>query len=325
VAVTLAQAAVDEGVDPKTRALIEMFAYYSPVMSEIPMDSIDTRWYEYERQVSLPATGFRAYNQAWPESTGVTNPEREYAKILGGESKIDVQLLRSQRDNGARMKSRQTQMKVQSIMNTWDSAFFEGTILNEPNGFVGLRPRITGSQLIQNGSAGVPAPLTLSKLRALIDSVPFSSKPTQGMKRGSGVKKLLYMSRAMRTKIDALIEAQTGSLRIETSRDEFNDFVERYGDAQIRVVEQTGDGSTILGYDEDAGNGSPTSASIYCVAFGEGLCHGFRNTANGQLVDRFEVDQMETEPRWMMRFEGQYGIALDHPRCASRLYGISAA
>lgn len=323
MAVTLAQAAVDEGVDPKTRALIEMFAYYSPVMSEIPMDAIDTRWYEYERQVTLPSAGFRAYNQAWTESTGVTNPEREYAKILGGEIKIDVQLLRGQRDNGAKMKTRQTSMKVQAIMNTWDSAFFEGSVLNEPNGFVGLRPRLSGNQLILNASGG--GALTLAKLRALADAVPFSARKVEGMKRGTGIKKVLYMNRANRTKIDALIEAQTGSLRIETPRNEWGEYVEMFAGAEIRVVEQTGDGSTILDFDEDPGDGVSDTSSIYCVAFGEGLVHGFRNTANGQIVDRFEVPQLEAEPRWMMRFEGQYGIAIDHPRAAARLYAITNA
>lgn len=323
MAVTLAQAAVDEGVDPKTRALIEMFAYYSPVMSEIPMERIDTRWYEYERQVALPSSGFRAYNQAWTESTGVTNPEREYAKILGGECKIDVQLLRSQRDNGARMKMRQTSMKVQSIMNTWESAFFEGSVLNEPNGFIGLRPRLSGSQLILNASGG--GALTLAKVRSLIDAVPFSPRKIEGMKRGSGIKKILWMNRTLRTKMDALIEAQTGSLRIETTRDEFGDFVERFGDAEIRVVEQTGTKSTILDFDEDPGDGVSDTASIYCTAFGEGLLHGFRNTANGQIMDRFEVPEMEAEPRWLMRFEGQYGIAMDHPYAAARLYAITNA
>ena len=323
MAVTLAQAAVDEGVDPKTRSLIEMFAYYSPVMSDIPMESIDSRWYEYERQVTLPAAGFRAYNQNWIESTGVTNPEREYAKILGGECKIDVQLLRSQRGGGGKMKSRQVSMKVQAIMNTWDAAFFEGSPLNEPNGFVGLRPRIAGNQLVLNAAGG--GPLTLAKLRALIDVVPFSPRAIEGMKRGTGIKKILWMNRALRTKIDALLEAQTGSLRVEVSRNEFGDFVERFGDAEIKVVEQTGDGSTILGFDEDPGDGVSDCASIYCTALGEGLCHGFRNTQNGQIVDRFEVDQMEAQPAWMMRFEGQYGIAIDHPRSVGRLHGITNA
>jgi hypothetical protein len=221
------------------------------------------------------------------------------------------------------MKARQTSMKVQAVMNVWDSAFFEGTVLSEPNGFVGLRPRLSGNQLIVNATNG--GALTLAKLRALVDAVPFSPRKTEGMKRGSGIKKLLYMNRTLRTKIDALIEAQTGSLRVETTRDEFGDFVERFGDAEIRIVEQTGDGSTILGFDEDPGDGVSDCASIYCVAFGDGLVHGFRNTMNGQIVDRFEVPQMEAEPRWMTRFEGQYGIAIDHPRAAARLHAITNA
>lgn len=323
MAVTLLQQAIDEKVDPTTRALITMYDQFSPVMSVIPMDGIDSRYYEYERVTTMPASGWRPFNGAWPESTGVTTPYREFGKIAGGEVKIDVQLLRTAKDNGAKTKRRQTEMKVLAAANEWDRTFFEGSELNNPDEMIGLRARLTGNQLINAGNGG--ATLTLAMLRQLRDAVPFSSRPIEGMKRGTGVRVCFYMNRTMRRKIDALIEAQTGSLRIEVTRNEFGEFVERFADADIKVVEQTGTGDTTLGFDEDDGSGNADTTSIYCVAFGDGLVHGFYNNQGGRMLDKFMVDEMESEPKWLLRFEGYYGMALDHPRCAARLNHINNA
>ncbi len=323
MAVTLLQQAIDERVDPMTRALITMYDQFSPVMSMIPMDGIDGRYYEYERVTTMPASGWRPFNAAWPESTGITTPYREFGKIAGGEVKVDVQLLRTAKDGGRKTKRRQTEMKVLAAANEWDRCFFEGSELNNPDEMIGLRARCSGNQLLNMGTGG--GTVTLAKLRELRDAVPFSSRPIEGMKRGSGVKVCFYMNRTMRRKIDQLIEAQTGSLRIEREQDEFGLWTERFADADIKVVEQTGTGDTTLGFDEDDGSGNADTTSIYCVAYGSDLCHGFYNNQGGRMLDKFEVPEMESEPRWLLRFEGYYGIAIDHPRAVARLNHINNA
>jgi hypothetical protein len=166
--------------------------------------------------------------------------------------------------------------------------------------------------------------LTLAKVHNLIDAVPFSTRQEQGMKRGEGIKKILYMNRTVRNKIDALLEAQTGTMQIIVDKDNFGRRVEMFRDAMIRVVETTGDGTTTLGFDEDPGDGVSDTASIYCVAFGDGLVHGLRRTrGGGKSLDVFKVDQLQAEPRGLIRFEGMYGIAADHPRAYARLYAIT--
>ncbi len=317
MAVTLMQYMIDTRADPLDQAVVQMFDDFSPVFSEIPMDDVgDSIFYDYEQIKVLPATGWRAFNTAWTESTGVTTPYREYLKVLGGEAKWDVQLA------NPKTISRQTEMKVLSSVKSWDAAYFEGTPISDPNSMVGLRPRIGGNQLILMGSGG--ATLTLAKLHNLIDAVPFSTRQEQGMKRGEGVKKILYMNRTIRNKIDALLEAQTGSMQITVDKDNFGRRVEMFRDAAIRVVEVTGDGTTTLGFDEDPGDGVSDTASIYCVAYGDGLVHGLRRTKNGgKALDTFKVDQLQAEPRGMIRYEGMYGVAIDHPRAAARLYAIT--
>jgi hypothetical protein len=91
------------------------------------------------------------------------------------------------------------------------------------------RARIGGNQLVLNAAGG--GTLTLAKLSSLVDSVPFSTKQEQGMKRGEGIRKILYMNRTLRNKIDSLITAQTGSLRIDRDKDSFGNPVEMFRDS----------------------------------------------------------------------------------------------
>lgn len=324
MAVTLAQATLDAEVGRFEGALVQLFDYYSPVIKSIPMDKIDGRFYDYERVVTLPSVEWRALNTAYSESTGVTNPLREYLKILGGEIKSDVHFQRTAPRQAASSLRRQIDLKMQALANEWDRAFFEGSEFSSADEMVGLRPRIASPQLILQASGG--GALTLAKLRELINAVPFSTQQREGFKRGQGVRKVLYMNRTVRSKIDALIEAQTGSLRVETTRDAFGDQVEMYGGAQIVIVEQTGTGNTILDFDEDPGDGTADTASIYCVAFGDGLVRGIFNNGNvggrDRLWDVDEWDTQQSEPRALVRFEGSFGMLIEHPRAAARLYGI---
>lgn len=317
MAVTLLQYSVDTRADPLSHAIAMLFDDFSPVFSEIPMeDNGDSIFYDYEQVQTLPDVGWRAFNTAWAESSGTTVPYREYLKILGGEIKWDIQFANQ------KTITKQTRMKVLASVKAWDRAFFEGSPLIDPNSMIGLRPRIGGSQLILNASGG--GALTLAKLSSLIDAVPYSTRQEEGMQKGEGLRKILYMNRTIRNKIDALISAQSGSLRIERTKDNFGDMVEMFRDAIIRVVETKADGTTYLDFDEDPGDGTADTASIYCVAFGPGLVHGLRRTRNGgKSLDTFKVDQLEAEPRGMIRYEGMYGISSDEPRAMARLYGIT--
>lgn len=328
MAVTLAQATQDaSNVGSMEGSLVQLFDYYSPVIRMIPMTKIDGRFDDYERVVTLPSVEWRALNSTYTESTGVTNPYREYLKILGGEVKSDVHFQRTAPRQARDTLKRQIDLKMQALANEWDRAFFEGSELNSPNEMVGLRPRISGGQLILNAAGG--GPLTLAKLRDVRNAVPFAKRDSAGFKRGEGVRVVMFMNRTVRSKLDALLEAQTGSMRIDTTKDTFGEQVETYNGADLIVVEQTGTGATILDFDEDPGDGTADTASIYCIAFGDGLAHGIYNNGNVGGRDRFfDVDEWDTlpsEPRALIRFEGSFGMKIEHPRAVARLYGITNA
>lgn len=326
MAYTAQELAIDNRVGAMQGSLINLFAEYNPIWRMIPQVTTDGPYYEYERVVSLPSGSWRGFNESYAESTGVTNPFREYSKTFGQEAKADVALLRRQGKNAPAFFKRQIMLAMMSASNEYTRVFLEGTELNNIHEPVGLRSRCAGDQLIENASGG--GALTLAKLNSLVDAVTFSTSQEEGMRRGQGIRKVLLMNRTHRAKIDALIGAQTGSLRVNVEKDAFGKYVERWRDADIVIIENHA-GTTILGFDEDPGDGVSDCSSIYCVAFAEELAHGFRPRGNG--TDILMTQQfggplgMESEPRKMVRFEGDFGFAYDDPKCAARLHAITNA
>lgn len=324
MAVTVLQAAIDNRYDPMQGTIIQMYDKFSKVLDDMPMDENEGRYYDYERMAVMPSVGWRAFNQAWTESSAQTTPFREHGKVLGGEVKIDVQLLRTARDGGRKTKKIQTEAKMLASALEWDRSFFEGSELNDADEMVGLRARLAGNQLINAGTGG--ATLTLAMVYELLAAVPFGRDTWQGAKRGEGVKKVLYMNTYLRRKLTSLVEAQTGSIRIERTENQFGIPVEMIGGAEIKVVEEVGTGVTMLDFDEDDGSGNADTASMYCVAYGDRLVHGFyARQPNGPIFGTKVVDEMESEPRWMLRTEAYVGMAIDHPRAAARLNHINRA
>lgn len=320
MAVTMLQHHIDTRADKLTGSIVMMYDDFSPVFNMLPFESNgDAIFYDTERVATLPARGWRAFNTGYTESTGTTEVYREYLKVAGGESKWDRQFA------NPRTIANQTKMSVLSSVKAWDLGFFKGSPISDANSMVGLYARIGGNQLILNASGG--GALTLAKLSDLVDAVPFSPTEQEGMKAGSGIQKVLWMRRTVRNKIDALMEAQTGSLRIEVTKDTFGRRVERFRDAVIKVVEERGTGSSILNYDEDPGDGAADCTSIICAALGgaeTGLLRGLYRTQNGgKMMDTKRVDHLEAEPRGMIRWDGMYGIAYDEPRAVARLHGIT--
>lgn len=298
-----------------------MFDDFSPVFSMLPMESNgESMFYDYERVETLPAAGWRAFNTGYNESTGSTTPFREYLKVFGKEAKWDVQFA------NPKTITKQTRMAMLACVKAWDLAFFKGSPITDPNSMVGLYPRISGSQLITNATNG--GALTLAKLNDLRDAVPFTPTKEEGMKAGEGIDVVMWMKRAVRNKIDTLLEAQTGTLRIDVEKDTFGRRVEKFRGATIKVVEERGTGNSILNYDEDPGDGTADCTSIICAALSsdDGLLHGLYRTQNGgKMLDTFRKDQLEAEPRGMIRWEGMYGICYDEPRAVARLQAISNA
>lgn len=312
-------------MNPKEGSLIQLFDYVSDIIKTVPAVPDDEFWTDYEQIQALPSVSWRALNEAFPESSGTTKTLREYKKIIGGEVKVDVELANGPR--GQETIKRQTEMKMLAASNELTRALFEGSESNNVREMVGFRDRLDSNQLILQASGG--GALDLAKFRSLRDAVPFSTRSEPGMKRGEGIKLVAYMNPVLRNKLDGLINDATGSRHINVEKDQFGRRVEMYDGIELQVLRKTGEASTstsqLLWFDEDPGDGVADTASIYLVAWGDDLCHLTyrRPSNNGRMLRVFERPEMESEPRYLLRFSGMFGLECKHPLAAARLYGIT--
>lgn len=311
MALTLAEAGAQTNASPAEAAVISMFMQSSPILGMLPMHNIPGPSYTYRREIALPGIGWRAVNSSWTESTGVINPTTEHTFILGGEIKMDNYLMAYQ--NGPQLWAAQTKLKVQAASNEFDRSFLEGDDLVDPNGMVGLRRRLTGDQVILASASG--ATLTLAMLNQLIDAVI-----------GPRSKKILLLNKTLRRKITDLVNAAGNSALISYTQGSYGAQNEEYAGVRLGVVETLGDQSTYLGFDEDPGDTTADTASIYCVYMDEtqgvtGIYFG----PNGKTLTVKRFGELEAEPRHMGRIEAFVGMAVKHPRAAARLRGINNA
>lgn len=296
--------------DPLRSGVIEVFARTSPVLERASIQQVVGGAYVYTQEGELPGVAFRAVNEAYPESTGVLNPQVETMKIAGGDADVDKALIKQRPANSVgELRANQTRMKTKALSKAIEEAFFKGDTASNPKEFDGLQARLTGSQVIDaKGSTTAGDPLTLDKLDELIDLVDEVD--------------VLFMNRFMRRKVNALRRA-AGQAR-ETVDDMFGRQIEAYAGIPIGVVDDNGAGNPILAFDESERDGSPGSTtSIYAVSWGEDEMTSMLETPPG--IEVTDLGELDSAPVMRTRIEWIVGLAVFHGRAAARLRFLTQA
>lgn len=304
--ITLLEAA-KHSKDDLEAAVTKIIVESSPILEYIPMRTINGPAFRYHKETQLGTIAFRGVGGSYTPDAGVINPLFEALVIMGGEVKVDnfeVAVM----SNLLNLKAEKYKMKARQAGIKFSETFFEGDTATDAYGFDGLRKRLTGGQKILQVTNG--GPLTLARLDELLDAIV-----------GDNADKILFMSPSVRRKLTALVRAQTGSSLISFTQDAFGKQQMAYAGSTIRVVRREDDGSTILGYDEDPGDATADTASVYAVRFGTDYVHGIQNSALPSVKDFGEV---QAGPYHLGRIEWYCSIVVKHPRCAARLYGVDA-
>jgi hypothetical protein len=308
---TMSDAAAYGGFSDFDSGLYKRFTEISPVLQILPWMDVQGNSYTYTVEDSLPTASNRPVNGSYPSTNGGVNKITEELKITGAQGQLDRYMIKTQgRQNGAvDMKLGLWDGLAQAVSNLVDQSFFEGDDTADLNSVVGLRNRLSGNQVISVTTNG--GPLTIDLLDQLIDAVPFPNKH-------------LFMNRFERRKFNALLRAAGTSIQMIMSPNEVGRQIEGYGDIPLHIMERTGDASSILGFDEQSGS-SATTASIYCVAFGDDLTHGIYAGDKPGGLEVQDFGELQTSPQVLGRLEIYWGLVLKHPRCAARLRSLTAA
>lgn len=285
-------------------AIIEQFASSSGILENIPFVDIAGNAYSYNREETLPGIAFRGVNEGYTESAGVVNPVTETLSILGGDLDVDKFIIDT---DGPGVRSQHEMMKVRALALRWTQQFIQGDTATDPRSFDGLRKRLTGTQLISNGSTSGGDVLSLERLDAAIDEV---TNPTH-----------IIMNKTMRRVLTTAARNQNVGGYITYELDNFGRKIAFYNDLPIIVLDQDGNKSQILPFTEvGAGGGTAQSCSIYVVSFTTMGVHGLQN---GGMQVR-DIGELDGKPVFRTRVEHYQSIAVKDGQGAARLYGVKA-
>lgn len=314
-AVTLAESAKLSENDLQ-RGVIETFILEGKILDRIPLLEINGNAYQYNEEATLPGVEFRAINAGYAESTGTVNPRTEGLVILGGDADVD-RFIQQTRSNLTDQRETQTRMKVKAATYKWQDTFFNGDTAVDANSFDGLKKRLTGAQVVDAATNGLPIVGADSAARhSFFDKIDELLAAAGLSANDNGA---LYMNQMVLGKFKSAARREGGW---EMTRDEFGRSIDTYNGVPFLDAGKKADGTLILPQTETQGTAVGTASSIYAVRYGEdesdqavtGLTNG------GIQVD--DLGELETKPALRTRIEFYCGIAVFGGKGAARLRGV---
>lgn len=296
--------------DEGRRGVMEIIEQNASIIPVLPWETVDTFEHFFTREKKLPAASTRNVGGTWTRSTGALERVSIPLKIIGGEFDID-QFILDQGGNEDDIFARQFALRTKANAFHVEELIFDGNSLTTPSQFDGLRTLLTGNQLYAFSATG--AALTIASLDELLTRVPGATH--------------LWMNRSLQKYIlQRLQDVSTSAGHPQVFYDGVDDAgkpVVRYGNARIMVVERMDDGSTILDFDEDPGDATSDTASIYATRVGMDGLYGTQGVRGP--TDRRDLGEDFDAPRRVGRAEWYCNIVLGHPRAAARAFGYTDA
>ncbi|PKV05719.1 Major structural phage protein [Bifidobacterium pseudolongum subsp. globosum] len=317
MAITLTEAAKLSTTDLQ-KGVLETFVQTSPVLDRIPMLEIEGNAYAYNSEATMPGVEFRAVNGSYSESTGTVNQKSETLAILGGDADVD-RFIQQTRSNLNDQRATQTAMKVKAISYKFQDTFINGDSSTDANSFDGLKKRLTGNQVIDADTNGLPVVGSsnadihtfLDKLDELLAAVP-GINGTNGAIYANA-KIIRKIASALRhVGLDTvLMEDITGKRAIQWNGIPILDLGTTAAASPVDILPLT----------ETQGT-SHASSSIYAVKFGadEGDQAVTGLTNGGVQVE--DLGQLQSKPAYRTRIEFYCGMAVFGGKAAARLKGV---
>lgn len=285
--------------DVLQKGVIETFARTSPVLEQLPFMEISGNSYQYNVEKALPSVEYRDVNKGYTENTGEVEKKSVGLVILGGDVDVDRYLVQT-RGNVNDIRAVHTQMKAKALSRQFTTSFFHGDSSTNPLEFDGVGVQVAGTAQDLDAKAIEEADgvLSLRKLHALLDTV-------------EGGADVLYMSKAMRRELQALLEKNQHYIQV--GKDEFGRPVEMFGDVQIRTFEDEILPFTIKDGDTDA------TGEIYALKFG--AMEHVSGLRNGGVQVR-DLGELDTLPVFRTRIEFYCGLAIFREKSIARLKNV---
>lgn len=298
------------------RGVIESFIQASPILDRIPLMPIEGNAYAYNEEATLPGVAFRDVNEGYTESTGTVNQKTETLKILGGDADVDRFIVQT-RGNLNDQRATQTAMKVKSLSYAFSNAFFNGDVAVDAKGFDGLKKRLTGGQVIDAATNGLPILGSgASDIHAFFDKLDelIAAVPGLTPENGALYARLPILQRirsaARRISADVFVEQDVNGKRVL-----------KWNGIPILDPGTTAAGVDVITQTETQGT-SNLASSIYAVRYGEAEGdQAVTGLTNGGVAVQ-DLGQLQEKPVYRTRIEFYCGLAVFGGKAAARLRGV---
>lgn len=280
--------------DALRKGIIEAFQQESQVLKYLQFMNINSNAYVYNQESTLPGASFRAVNDEYSEVKGEWTQNTETLAIIGGKTKVDRYLTKTQNTND--VKALQTKMLVKSLALDFDATFFSDSEAGSsatPNSFDGLGYRLSASQKIDGGGDA----LTLTELDDLIDKIQ-GQNPTA-----------IFCDPAMVRKINNLMRSENQAL--EYIDGQFGKRIPMYAGIPLVACEEDSAGDPVL----NDGSSSP-SYTLFAVRFGEDQVVGLQS---GDIA----VAEREEHPFHIINVEWIVSYIMANPKSAGKLHSVT--
>lgn len=298
------------------RGVLETFVQSSPILDRIPFMEIQGNAFSYNEEATLPGVAFRGVNEAYAESTGTVNQKSEKLVILGGDADVDRFIVQT-RSNLNDQRAVQTALKTKALAYKFQETFFNGDSSVDTKSFDGLRKRLTGKQVIDAGTNGLPiVGSSNTDIHAFLDKLDDLLAAVPGINATNGA---IYASAPVIRKIGSALRHV--SLDAVLEEDIHGKRTIQWNGIPILEAGQTAAGKQILDTDEQQGTSS-TTTSIYAVKFGESEGdQGVTGLTNGGVMVQ-DLGQLQEKPVYRTRIEFYCGLGVFSGKAAARLKGV---
>jgi len=303
---SLLEYAKGAGLNTKRGTIIELFAKANSLLNAMTFETVQGSGVDYDQEAALPGVAFRGINEEYTASAGVINPMHDPLKIAGGTLDVDSALIKM---FGEGVRAKHEAMKIKALSLKIARMIIKGDSQADPKEFDGLQRRLANDQLIcvtTNTTDSVGA-LTLAKLDEAIDA---TENPTH-----------LIMNKKLRRLLTQASRTSTIGGYVTYTQDNWGRQVPRYADLPILDAGKDNTNTDIIPLTETAGDAGADATSLYVVSFSDGHVEGIQNSP----IEVKDLGLTDSGVIYRTLVEWLVGMALYHPRAATRLWNISTA
>lgn len=299
--------------------IIENLLLYSDVMKEIPWVTKAALSVTSTRVKTLSTASFRKINGAYAESTGTLEQLQEAMYALGGDIDVDI---RYTEDGNAIRDPRQLQIEIKllAIAYKFNDYFINGDQASDPDGFTGIKKRITNLPARQTIVAATNG---LDVLASTTNQNTFLDKLNQLIWRTRGAN-ALFMNEFTYLNIEGVLR-RLGLY--DSTQDMFGRTVPVYRGARLYNIGVKEDQATqIITSTETTGSSSVTT-SIYAVAWGGRDANGADDGQKFHGIQQYpirikDLGELQSAPQFRTRLDWPIGFMHSDDYSLGRLSGI---